>query len=116
MLCISVSVFRQCVPSPLIADSGCTGALVQLKHFQALYPFFSPKSLPALQFTLPDESTLPVGELSHIMGTLTFPHKLSSVSVYFLPASAFSHSLFGISPLIRPNGFVVFTNTSVKFL
>ena len=33
-------------PSPLIADSGCTGLLVQLSNFPLLAPFFSPKPLP----------------------------------------------------------------------
>jgi hypothetical protein len=85
---------------------------VQLENFQALSPFFSPKSLSALQFNITDGSTLPVGEPSHITGTLTFSHKLSPVSVYSLPTSALSQSLFGVSHLIRPNGFAVFTNTS----
>ena len=102
-------------PSPLIADSGCTGILVQLANFPLLSPFFSPKPLPLVPFTLPDGSTLEVGGPHHITGTLTFPHKALPVSCYFLPASALSHSLFGVSPLIRPHGHALFTNTSVVF-
>ena len=102
-------------PSPLIADSGCTGLLVQLSNFPLLAPFFSPKPLPLVPFTLPDGSTLEVGGPHHITGSLTFPHKALPVSCYFLPASALSHSLFGVSPLIRPHGHALFTNTSVAF-
>ncbi len=92
-------------PSPLIADSGCTGLLVQLANFPLLASCFSPKPLPLVPFTLPDGSTLEVlGGPHHITGSLTFPHKALPVSCYFLPASALSHSLFGVSPLIRPHG------------
>jgi hypothetical protein len=32
--------------APLIADSGCTGILIQMSNFPTLSPFFSPKPLP----------------------------------------------------------------------
>ncbi len=50
---------------------------------------------------------------SHLTGELSLPHKASPVAVYFLPDSALSHSLLGISPLIRPQGVAIFTSTSV---
>jgi hypothetical protein len=78
-----------------------------------LSPFFSFKPLPVIPFTLPDHSTLSVGGHNHLTGELTFPHKASPVSCYFLPDSDLSHSLIGISPLLRPNGRAVFTPTSV---
>ena len=99
---------------PLIADTGCTGLLLQFSNFPALSPFFTPKPLPLVPFTLPDRSVLLVGGPSHLTGELTFPHKASPVSAYFLPDSNLSHSLLGISPLIRPNGLAIFTPTSVK--
>jgi hypothetical protein len=37
------------------------------------------------------------------------------VPCYFLPASDLSHSLFGVSPLIRPHGHAIFTNLSCSF-
>ncbi len=55
-----------------------------------------------------------MGGPSHLTGELSFPHKASPVSAYFLPYSALSHSLLGISPLIRPHGVAIFTPTSVK--
>ena len=109
----SLSTTAPSPPSPLIADTGCTGVLLQLCNFPSLRPFFSPKPLPCLPFTLPDRSILSVGGPSHITGELSFPHKVSPISCYFLPDSALSHSLVGISPLLRPNGHALFTNTSV---
>jgi hypothetical protein len=102
-------------PTPIIADSGCTGVLVELVNFPALAPFFTPKPLPDVSFTLPDGSPLAVGGSSHLTGTLSFPHKLSPVDSYFLPASSLSQSLFGVSSLIRPHGQVLFTNTTCSF-
>ena len=99
---------------PLIADTGCTGLLLQFSNYPALSPFFTPKPLPVVPFTLPDRSVLLVGGPSHLTGELSFPHKASPVSAYFLPDSALSHSLLGISPLIRPHGVAIFTPTSVK--
>jgi hypothetical protein len=101
---------------PLIADTGCTGLLLQFSNYPALSPFFTPKPLPLVPFTLPDRSVLLVGGPSHLTGELSFPHKASPVSAYFLPDSALSHSLLGISPLIRPQGVAIFTPTSVKIL
>ncbi len=101
--------------SPLMADSGCTGLLVQLSNFSARAPFLSCKPLPSVPFTLPDDSSLQVGGPSHLTGSLTFPHKHSPVSCYFLPASDLFHSLFGVSPLIRPHGHAIFINLSCSF-
>ena len=101
--------------SPLIADSGCTGVLIQMSNFPSLSPFFRPKTLPQVPYTLPDGSTLPVGGPGHITGELSFPRKRLPVPVYFLPNSSLSHTLFGVSPLIRPEGRAVFTNTSCQF-
>jgi hypothetical protein len=70
------------------------------------------KPLPLVLFTLPDRSVLLVGASAHLTGELTFPHKASPVSAYFLPDSDV-HSLLGISPLIRPHGVAIFTPTSV---
>ena len=100
--------------SPLIADSGCTGLLLKFSTFPALQPFFTPKHLPRIPFTLPDRSVLLVGGPDHLTGTLSFPHKASSVPVYFLPDLSLSHSLIGISPLLRPTGRAIFTPTSVS--
>jgi hypothetical protein len=124
-LCLSQP---QCLPSrqcrhpscplvPLIADSGCTSILIQIANFPSLSPFFVAKPLPQVPFTLPDGSCLEVGCPEHITGELTFPHthKLLPVSVYFLPPSSLSHSLFGVSPLIRPHGHAVFDNHSCSF-
>jgi hypothetical protein len=36
------------------------------------------------------------------------------VPVYFLPDSSLSHSLIGVSPLIRPQGRCVFNNSSCQ--
>jgi hypothetical protein len=103
--------------SPLIADSGCTGLLLQLVNLPCLKPFFSPHPLPVVPFTLPDGSSLSAGVgLSHVTGFLTFPHKLNPVPCYFLPSSDLSHSLFGVSPLIRPSGHTIFTTTTCSFL
>ena len=99
---------------PLIADTGCTGLLLQFSNYPALSPFFTPKPLPLVPFTLPDRSVLLVGGPSHLTGELSFPHKALPVSAYFLPDSALSHSLIGISPLIRPHGVALFTPTSVN--
>ena len=99
---------------PLIADTGCTGLLLQFSNFASLSPFFSHKPLPILPFTLPDRSILSVGGPSHLTGELSFPLKSSPISCYFLPDSALSHSLVGISPLLRPNGHAIFTPTSVS--
>ena len=101
--------------SPLIADSGCTSILIQMANFPPLSPVFISKPLPQVPFTLPDGSTLEVGTADHLTGELTFPHKSLPVSVYFIPHSSLSHSLFGVSPLIRPHGHAVFTNTSCHF-
>ena len=101
--------------SPLIADSGCTSILIQLTNFPPLSPFFVSKPLPQVSFTLPDGNTLDVGTTDHLTGELTFPHKLLPVSVYFIPHSALSHSLFGVSPIIRPHGHAVFSNHSCLF-
>ena len=98
--------------SPLIADSGCTGILVQQSNFPVLSPLFTAKPLPVVPFTLPDGSVLRVGEDQHLTGELTFSHKFLPVPVYFLPESSLSHSLLGVSPLIRPQGRCVFTNIS----
>jgi hypothetical protein len=46
------------------------------------------------------------------LSTFFYPHKLLPVSVYFLPESSLSHSLLGVSLLIRPQGRCVFTNSS----
>jgi hypothetical protein len=74
------------------------------------------KPLPSVfPFTLPDGSSLQVGSPSHLTGFLTFPHKQSPVACYFLPASDLSHSLFGVSPLIRPQAHAVLTNLSCSF-
>ena len=99
---------------PLIADTGCTGILLQFSNFPPLSPFFSPKKLPAVSFTLPDRSSLSVGGPSHITGELSLPFKASPIPCYFLPDSSLSHSLVGISPLLRPNGHAIFTSTSVS--
>ena len=98
---------------PIIADTGCTGLLLQFSNFPALSPFFTHKPLPLVPFTLPDRSVLLVGGAGHLTGELSFPHKALPVSAYFLPDSALSHSLVGISPLIRPHGVAIFTPTSV---
>ena len=102
-------------PSPLIADSGCTSILIQLSQLPSLLPFFKPHSLPEVPFTLPNGDTLTVGGRGHLSGHLTFPHKRLPVSCYFVPDHALSHTLFGVSPLIRPEGRAVFSNTSVLF-
>ena len=101
--------------SPLIADSGCTSILIQMANFPPLSQFFTSKSLPQVPFTLPDGNTLEVGTADHLTGELTFPHKSLPGSVYFIPYSSLSHSLFGVSPLIRPHGHAVFTSTSCLF-
>jgi hypothetical protein len=99
--------------SPLIADSGCTGLLVQLSNFSALAPFFSCKSVP---FTLPDGSSLQVGGPSHLTGSLTFLHKQSPVSCYFLPASDLS-PLFSASPSsFEPTGTLSSSTCLAPFL
>jgi hypothetical protein len=54
-----------------------------------------------------------VGGPNHLTGQLTLPHRSSPVSYYFIPDSDLSHSLVGISPLLRPHGRAVFTPTSV---
>jgi hypothetical protein len=108
------SVSSSC-SSPLIADSGCTSVLIQMTNFPPLSPFFASKPLPPVPFTLPDGNTLEVGTVDHLTGELSFPHKSVPVSVYFIPHSSFSHALFGVSPLIRPHGHAVFTNTSCLF-
>ena len=102
------------ITPPLIADTGCTGLLLQFSNFPSLSPFFSHKPLPILPFTLPDRSILSVGGPSHLTGELSFPLKTSPISCYFLPDTALSHSLVGISPLLRPNGHAIFTPTSVS--
>jgi hypothetical protein len=85
-------------------------------NFPALIvSFFTAKPLPPVPFTLPDGSLLQVGGEAYLTGELTFPLKLLPVSVYFLPDSALSHTLFGVCPLIRPQGRCVFTNTSCLF-
>ena len=99
---------------PLIADSGCTGVLLRLSNFPSLQPFFTPKPLPLAPFTLPDRSVLQVGGPSHLTGELRLPHKTSPISCYFLPDFALSHSLVGLSPLLRPHGLAIFTPTSVS--
>jgi hypothetical protein len=101
----------------LITDSGCTGLIMQLSNFPTLAPFFSPQALPRVTLTLPDGSILPVGGPTHLTGTLNFTssHKSAPVLVYFLPPSSLFHSLFGVSPLIRPHGHAVFNNSSVSF-
>jgi hypothetical protein len=103
------------LPSPLIADSGCTSILIQLSNLPPRLPFFKPHSLPEVPFTLPNGDTLTVGGIGHLSGPLTFPLKRLPVSCYFVPDHALSHTLFGVSPLIRPEGRAVFTNTSVLF-
>jgi hypothetical protein len=60
---------------PIIADTGCTGLLIQFSNFPALSPFFTPKPLPLVPFTLPDRSVLLVGGPSHLTGELSFPSK-----------------------------------------
>ncbi len=109
------SVSPSHLSSPLIADSGCTSILIQIANFPALSPFFVAKPLPQVPFTLPDGNCLVVGSPDHITGELTLPNKLVPVSVYFLPPSSLSHSLFGVSPLIRPHGHAVFNNQSCSF-
>jgi hypothetical protein len=111
----SVGVSALLPSSPLIADTGCTGLLLQLSNLQCLQPFFSPHPLPLVPFTLPDGSSLSAGGPSHITGSLTFPHKRDPVSCYFLPPSDLSHSLFGVSPLIRPSGHAIFTPSTCSF-
>ncbi len=109
------SALTKIAPStPLVADTGCTGLLLRLSNFPALSPFFTPKPLPQVPFTLPDHSILTVGGPSHLTGELSFPHKASTIACYFLPDSALSHSLVGISPLLRPNGHATFTPNSVS--
>ena len=58
-LCFTVSPRMLC--PPLIANSGCTGILVQQSNFPALSPFFTAKPLPLVPSTLPDGSVLRVG-------------------------------------------------------
>jgi hypothetical protein len=112
----SFAVLSALLPSsPLIADSGCTGLLLQLANLPCLKPFFSPHPLPVVPFTLPDGSSLSAGGPSHATGFLTFPHKLDPVPCYFLPPSDLSHSLFGVSPLIRPSGHAIFTTSTCSF-
>ena len=89
--------------------------MVQQFDFPALSPFFTAKPITSVPFTLPDGSLLQVGGEAHRTGELTFPLKLLPVSVYFLPDSALSHTLFGVSPLIRPQGRCVFTDASCLF-
>ncbi len=94
----SFAVVSALLPSsPLIADSGCTGLLLQLVNLPCLKPFFSLHPLPVMSFTLPDGSSLSAGGLSHVTGFLTFPHKLDPVPCYFLLSSDLPHSLFGVS-------------------
>ena len=52
--------------SPLIADSGCTGLLIQLANLPCLKPFFSLHPLPTVPFTLPDGSSLSAGGPTHV--------------------------------------------------
>jgi hypothetical protein len=99
---------------PLIADTGCTGVLLQFSNFLPLQAFFSPKQLPTISFTLPDRSLLPVGGPSHLTGELTLPFKASPIPCYFLPDSSLFHSLVGISTLLCPHGHAIFTSTSVS--
>ncbi len=101
--------------SPLIADSGCTGLLIELSNLACLTPFFAPYPLSLVPFTLPDGSSLSAGGPTHVTRSLSFPNKRSPVSCYFLPASDLSHSLFGVSPLIRPYGHAIFTTLSCSF-
>jgi hypothetical protein len=108
-------VLSALVPSsPLIADSGCTGFLLQLANLPCLLPFFSPHPLPIVPFNFPDGSSLSAGGPSHSTGFLTFPHKLDPAPCYFLPSSDLSHSLFGVSPLIRPSGHAIFTRSWLR--
>jgi hypothetical protein len=111
----SVGVSVLLPSSPLIADTGCTGLLLQLSNLPCLQPFFAPHPLPLVPFTLPDGSSLSAGGPSHITGSLTFPHKRDPVACYFLPPSDLSHSLFGVSPLIRPSGHAIFTPSTCSF-
>jgi hypothetical protein len=110
----SPQVLNSISSSPLIADTGCTGLLLQFSNFPALSLFFNPKPLPLVPFTLPDRSVLLVGGSAHLTGELAFPHKASPVSAYFLPDSDLSHSLLGISPLIRPHGLAIFTHSYLR--
>ena len=86
-----------------------------MSNLPCLTPFFTPHPLPLVPFTLPDGSSLSAGGPTHVTGSLAFPNKQSPVSCYFLPASDLSHSLFGVSPLIRPHGHAIFTNLSCSF-
>jgi hypothetical protein len=56
-----------------------------------------------------------VGGPSHLTGILSFPNKRFPVSCYFLLSSDLAHSLFGVSPLIRPHDHAIFTNSSCSF-
>ncbi len=63
---------------PIIADTGCTGLLLQFSNFPALSPFFKHKPLPLVPFTLPDRSVLLVGGGPHTSrANCLFPIKLS---------------------------------------
>ena len=68
---------------PIIADTGCTGLLLQLSNFPALSPFFTHKPLPLVPFTLPDRSVLLVGGGGAPHGRTVFPPQSSPCPCLF---------------------------------
>ncbi len=74
---------------PLIADIGRTGILLRFSNFPRLQPFFFPKQLPTVSFTLPDRSLLPVG------GGGLSPHRRT-----YSPFQSFPHPLLLLTRLL----------------
>ena len=99
--------------SSFISDTGATHILLRRSCFNEYRHLFTPKSLPAISFSLPDGGTLSVR--SSDGGSLRFPSKPDPVDCYVCNDDVLAHNLVGVSPLLRPTGRAVYTPTSVRF-
>ena len=99
--------------SSFVSDTGATHILLRRSCFSSFRHLFTPKSLPALSFSLPDGGILSVR--SSDGGSIRFPSKPDPVDCYLCDDDVLAHNLVGVSPLLRPTGLAVYTPTSVRF-
>ena len=99
--------------SSFVSDTGATHILLRRSCFSSFRHLFTPKSLPALSFSLPDGGILSVR--SSDGGSIRFPSKPDPVDCYLCDDDVLAHNLVGASPLLRPTGLAYYTPTSVRF-
>ena len=96
-------------PTLTISDTGCSTILLQPSLIPTIPHLFTPGPVPPASVTVPNGQSM----LLTSGGTFQLPDR-PPITAY-VASPDIPYSLFGTAPLLRPDGYAVYTTTTVKF-